>query len=137
MIKLAFDIEPVQQARPRATHFGRSIRLYDPPKVSTFKKQLAMMARFQYKGQPLTGPLKVTARFYRPIQKSESKKRHRLKAQGIIRPTKKPDLSNYLKAFEDGLNGILWADDALIVSEVIDKYYADHPHIEIEVEELK
>lgn len=73
-MKLVFDIEPVEQARPRATRMGRGIRLYDPKKVSVYKKQLAMMCKFQYKEQPLSGQLIVSLKFYRHIQKSLSKK---------------------------------------------------------------
>ncbi|WP_229282678.1 RusA family crossover junction endodeoxyribonuclease [Limosilactobacillus reuteri] len=77
-MKLVFDIEPVEQARPRATRMGRGIRLYDPKKVSVYKKQLAMMCKFQYKEQPLSGPLIVSLKFYRHIQSSISKKRTRI-----------------------------------------------------------
>lgn len=53
-MKLTFEIEPVEQARPRATRMGKGIRLYDPKKVSVYKKQLAIMCQFQYKKEPLT-----------------------------------------------------------------------------------
>lgn len=137
MIKLTFDFPPVAQARPRATRFGRGIRLYDLEQVHVYKAQLAESAQFMYHGEPLTGPLVVTIKFYRAIQQSETKKRHRLKAQGTIRPTKKPDLDNYIKSTLDGLNGFLWVDDNEIVELHTGKYYSDHPRIEIEVEELK
>ena len=137
MIKLTFDFPPVAQARPRATRFGRGIRLYDLEQVHVYKAQLAESARFMYHGEPLTGPLVVTIKFYRAIQQSETKKRHRLKAQGTIRPTKKPDLDNYIKSTLDGLNGVLWVDDNEIVGLHTGKYYSDRPRIEIEVEELK
>lgn len=135
MIKLTFDFPPVAQARPRATRFGRGIRLYDLKQVHAYKAQLAESARFMYHGKPLSGPLIVTIKFYRAIQQSETKKRHRLKAQGAIRPTKKPDLDNYIKSTLDGLNGVLWADDNEVVELHTGKYYSDHPRIEIEVEE--
>lgn len=137
MIKLTFDFPPVAQARPRATRFGRGIRLYDLEQVHVYKAQLTESAQFMYHGEPLTGPLVVTIKFYRAIQQSETKKRHRLKAQGTIRPTKKPDLDNYIKSTLDGLNGVLWVDDNEIVELHTGKYYSDHPRIEIEVEELK
>lgn len=134
-IKLVFEIEPIQQARPRVTRMGRGIRLYDPQKVSVYKKQLGLMAKDMYKAEPLVGPLELRIKFYRPIQKSISRKEHKRRADGISRPVVKPDLSNYLKAFEDGLNGIIWKDDASIVHEEIDKYYSDNPRIELEIED--
>ena len=66
-MKLIFEIEPVEQARPRATRIVRGIRLYDPKKVSVYKKQLAMMCKFQYKEEPLDGPLRVEIGFYRHV----------------------------------------------------------------------
>ncbi|MEK1438481.1 RusA family crossover junction endodeoxyribonuclease, partial [Limosilactobacillus fermentum] len=49
------------------------------------------------------------------------------------RPTVKPDLSNYIKALEDGLNGILWVDDNLIVSLQAEKLYSELPHLVVEI----
>ena len=46
-VKFEFDIEPVEQARPRATRMRKGIRVYDPKKVAVFKRQLGMLAKQQ------------------------------------------------------------------------------------------
>ena len=135
-MKLVFEIEPVEQARPRATRMGRGIHLYDLKKVSVYKKQLAMMCKFQYKQAPLTGPLKVELNFFRHVQSSISKKERKLRLSGSHRPVVKPDTDNYIKSTLDGLNGLLWEDDNQIVDLVAHKYYSDKPRVEIEVTKL-
>lgn len=135
-MKLVFEIEPVEQARPRATRMGRGIRLYDPKKVSVYKKQLAMMCKFQYKQAPLTGPLMVELNFFRHIQSSISKKERALRLSGSHRPVVKPDTDNYIKSTLDGLNGLLWEDDNQIVDLIAHKYYSDNPRVEIEVTQV-
>src|SRR5699024_7349113 len=119
------------------TRMGRRIRLYDPKKVSVYKKQLAMMCKFQYKDQPLSGQLTVNLKFYRHVQSSVSKKERKLRLIGAHRPTVKPDVDNYIKSTLDGLNGLLWEDDNQIVKIVAEKYYSDHPRVEIEVQGVK
>lgn len=111
--------------------------MYDPKKVSVYKKQLAVMAQFQYKKAPLQGPLKVELTFYRRLQKSLSKKERALRLAGVHRPTVKPDTDNYIKSTLDGLNGLLWHDDAQIVDLIAHKYYSEHPRVEIEVKEMR
>lgn len=116
-----FNIEPVEQARPRATRMGKGIRLYDPKKVTVFKRQLGMLARQQMLDRglaPFDGPLEVCMEFYRSVQVSLSQKERARRLSGVHRPTVKPDLSNYIKALEDGLNGIIWIDDNRIVQIV-------------------
>lgn len=135
-MKLVFEIEPVEQARPRATRMGRGIRLYDPKKVSVYKKQLAMMCKFQYKQAPLTGPLMVELNFFRHVQSSLSKKERALRLSGSHRPVVKPDTDNYIKSTLDGLNGLLWEDDNQIVDLIAHKYYSDNPRVEIEATQL-
>ena len=136
MAKYIFNIIPVAQARPRATRMGRGIRLYDPKKVSVYKKQLAMMCKFQYKQAPLSGPLKVEMNFFRHVQSSVSKKERKLRLSGSHRPVVKPDTDNYIKSTLDGLNGLLWEDDNQIVDLIAHKYYSDNPRVEIEVTQL-
>lgn len=133
-IRLVFDIEPVQQQRPRAVRFGRGVRMYDPPKTAAFKKLLRLLAMKQYREKPLEGPLKVKFDFYRKVQSSISHVEHDRRISGQHRPIMKPDLSNYLKSAEDALNGVIWQDDALIVDEEQHKHYSDHPRIELVVE---
>ena len=139
MVRFEFDIEPVEQARPRAVRFGKGIRMYDPKKVATFKRQLGMLAKQQMIDRgldPYDGPLEVRMEFYRPVQTSISNKERARRLSGVHRPTVKPDLSNYIKALEDGLNGIIWVDDNRIVQIVAEKKYSDRPRIVIEVNKV-
>lgn len=132
IVKIIIPIVPVEQQRPRFTR-GKFAHMYDPPKVKNFKKSLAELVKEQYRGKPLEGELVVEVTFYRQVQKSISKKEHDRRVSGEHKPTVKPDLSNYVKSYEDALNGILWADDAMITDEYAHKRYADNPRIEIEV----
>lgn len=137
-MRFEFNIEPVEQARPRATRFGKGIRLYDPKKVAIFKRQLGMLARQQMleRGlEPFDGPLEVCMVFYRPVQASISKKERARRLSGAHRPTVKPDLDNYIKSTSDALNGIIWADDNLIISLEAKKVYAERPHLIVEIKE--
>ena len=131
-IKFTFNITPQTQLRPRASRRGRAIVVYDPPKVKNFKRRLHAMAQEAYQGEPLNGPLEVNFWFYRPLQKSLSKSEKDRRLAGVEPPTVKPDLSNYLKASEDALNGVLWEDDRLIVIERCFKRYSETPRIEVE-----
>ena len=133
---MIFEIEPVEQARPRAAYIGRRIIMYDPEKVKNFKKELSQLAKLHYRDDPLDGALEIEISFYRPVQKSLSKKERARRLSGEHRPTVKPDLDNYIKSTLDALNGILWTDDAYIVDLHAHKYYSDDPHIEITVKEL-
>lgn len=135
-MRFEFDIAPVEQARPRATRMSKGVRMYDPKKVAIFKRQLGMLAKQQMLDRgldPFDGPLEVRMEFHRPVQASISKKERARRLSGVHRPIVKPDLSNYIKALEDALNGILWVDDNLIISLEAKKYYAEQPHLTVEV----
>ena len=137
-MRFKFNIDPVEQARPRAVRFGTSVRMYDPKKVAVYKKQLGYLARqaMQERGlEPYDGPLEVHFEFYRPVQASISKKERARRLLGVHRPTVKPDLDNYIKSTSDALNGIIWSDDNCIVGLMAEKYYAEEPHLMVEVKE--
>lgn len=133
---MILDIEPVEQARPRAVRRGKRIGMYDPPKVSKFKRELRQLAKNRFGDDSFDGELSVEIKFYRPIQKSLSKKERTRRLSGAHRPTVKPDLDNYIKSTLDALNDILWTDDSHIVDLHAHKRYSDRPRIEITVKEL-
>ncbi|CZR99694.1 Endodeoxyribonuclease RusA [Clostridioides difficile] len=58
------------------------------------------------------------------------------KVEGLIRPSKKPDLDNIIKSVADSLNGIAYKDDSQIVEVVSKKYYSDKPRVEVILEDI-
>lgn len=137
-MRFELNIEPVEQARPRATRMGKGIRLYDPKKVTVFKRKLGMLAKQQMLDRglkPFDGPLEVRMEFYRPVQAILSQKERARRLSGVHRPTVKPDLDNYIKSTSDALNGIIWEDDNLIVSLQAEKLYSERPHLVVEINE--
>jgi len=54
---------------------------------------------------------------------------------GKIRPTKKPDGDNILKAVADALNGVCYKDDKCLIKMSIEKFYSDVPRIEVVAQE--
>ena len=68
---------------------------------------------------------------YYGIPKSASKDTREAMLRREIRPLKKPDSSNILKAVEDALNGIAYHDDAQIVESRICRYYSEDPRVEV------
>lgn len=139
-MQMTIPIEPVGQLRPRATRYGRGIRFYDPKKVAKFKKDVGEYVIGEMNARNLKRfngkPLKVILKIFRPIQQSISNRERSKRLSHVHRPQVKSDLDNYIKSILDALNGIIWDDDRNIVSIVADKYYAEDPRIEIEVEDI-
>lgn len=127
-----FEIEPVPQLRPRVSS-RPYVRVYDPPKVKTFKKLLHDLASGQYRRPPLMGALEVDLIFYRPVQRSLSKNERSRRLSNQSKLVVKPDVDNYVKATLDGLTGVLWHDDSQIVKLVSEKRYGETGKIIISV----
>lgn len=138
MIKIIVPGVPVGQGRPRFARNGRFVSTYDPPKSRAYKQSVAIYARGAM-GQRMPTEKAVRCRLYiyRQIPKSDSKRRHMLKATGKIRATIKPDVDNVYKAVTDACTHIIWDDDNQIVEAHIYKQYSDRPRVVLEVEELE
>lgn len=76
-------------------------------------------------------PLHVTFDIHCVIPKSYSTKK-RMALVGKHR-TKKPDLSNYIKFYEDAFNQIVWDDDAIISTIIARKIYSLTPQVQIHI----
>lgn len=81
---------------------------------------------------PLEGPVDVALFAFMPIAESWSKKKQREALANTIHPTGKPDLDNLLKML-DAFNGVVWRDDAQVVTGTFTKRYSDRPRLVVEV----
>lgn len=72
---------------------------------------------------------------FEPV-KSTSKKQRELMMWNKIRPTKKPDIDNIIKAVLDALNGVAYKDDTQVVQVMATKKYGDKAFVEVAIFEL-
>jgi Holliday junction resolvase RusA-like endonuclease len=83
----------------------------------------------------LQGALSVRIRAFMPMPQALAKHKTKgpLAEAGALRPITRPDCDNMAKCV-DALNGIVWHDDAQVVSLTIDKFYSSRPRLELEAE---
>jgi Holliday junction resolvase RusA-like endonuclease len=126
VITISIPGPPIAKKRPRFARRGKFVTTYDPQETEEGKFIVQVLQ--QFKGPPLTGYLSLGCSFLMPIPKSTSNKKRKLMLEETIRPDKKPDLSNLVKFVEDCLNGVIWQDDAQIVSyQRMHKFYSEEP----------
>ena len=130
MIKLTIPGEPVAKGRPRVTRYGT----YTPEKTKNYETLVKELYFMEHGQTLLEGELSIDIKAYFRIPKSASKKRKRLMANGDMRPTKRPDLDNLMKAVTDAINGVAYEDDSQIVSATVEKYYSEEPRVEVILE---
>ena len=135
MIEIVVPQTPVGKGRAR---FVKATgRTYTPQKTVAFEGLVALAGQEAMAGAaPLDGPLKVVVSAYFPVPASKPKKWQAAALDGRIRPTKKPDGDNVLKAIADALNLIVWIDDAQIVDATVRKFYARIPKTMVQIVEI-
>lgn len=106
-----FELSPVPWSRPRAnSRGGGKPVMFNSSDLRRFMSAIGLMARVGVPRHliPAQGPVRLDITFYikRPASVSPGKR---------PLPDVKPDLSNLVKAVEDGLNGIWFEDDAQVV----------------------
>lgn len=125
---------PMGKERVRMTRQGHA---YTPERTVNYESRLALAAQQVMAGRALLdGPLQVDVVAYMPVAESKPRKWKSAALAGDIRPTKRPDLDNLAKIL-DGLNLVVWVDDAQIVQMTIAKHYSDQPRMEIHIRPLQ
>lgn len=134
MITFTIPGEPVAKGRPRATTVGGHARMYTPAKTAAYEQLVAVYASAAMKNAPLLEhPVRLHLGIYCKVPGSWSKKRRADALAGIERPAKAPDIDNIVKALADGMNGVVWIDDAQIVELTCSKWYAIEPYVNVNV----
>jgi len=96
---------------------------------------MVVAAEMKQRGIVITdGAVKMSIYISKAIPKSTPKKTAAMMKSGEIRPTKKPDVDNYIKSICDALNGVAYVDDSQIVEIRCRKYYDDGQGERVEIE---
>ena len=92
-----------------------------------WKTSVKVQAHDQYRGEPLLGALEVHVTFFKARPKGHRNTKGKLlpKALASVGPTVKPDATKLWRSTEDALTGIVWRDDAQIVTQSQAKRWAD------------
>ena len=123
--------EPQGKGRPRFTKSGHA---YTPEKTRKYETWVQACATEAMGGvAPVTGPVGVTIKAFFSIPKSYPKARKERIALGLELPTKKPDIDNLVKSVCDGMNKIVYEDDAQVVSVQAHKSYGNFARVEVKV----
>lgn len=130
---LVVEGEAVPKLQGQILKFGAHMSIKKNPRTRAYEEIVRQRATHVWDGRPLIADtaIEMVTKFYRAIPKSFTKRQVQAVAMGTLRPTSRPDNTNLVKAFEDGLNGVVFADDALIVTSHTEKWYSERPRVEV------
>lgn len=117
---------------------GRAIVTDANPKSRDWKTDVRREAERCFEGEPWKAPIHLTLNFILSRPKNHyrtGKNAALLREDAPPYPVSKPDATKLCRGVEDALTGILWTDDALIVSQRITKAYGAHQGVLIEMRE--
>jgi len=133
VIQFTIPGEVVAKGRPR---FGNG-RVFTPARTVAYERLVRVYARQAMAGlKPLEGPLQLSMVAIFAIPKAWTKARLATCLEAPEYVVKRPDLSNAVKAAEDGMNGIVWLDDDQVADLHIIKIYGAEPALHITVTPL-
>lgn len=120
---------------PTHTYQERQVKMingkpafYDPPEVKAARKKLLAYLGKHVPEQEFKGPVRLTTWWCFPVKGKHYDGEYRIS---------RPDTDNLVKMLKDVMTELhFWKDDAQVVSEVIEKYWADIPGIYVKVESL-
>lgn len=137
MTSIEFTVpgDPVGKGRPRVAKRGKFAHLYTPEKTVAYEGLVAMAAQEAMDGQAalLDGPVAVRMDIRLSVPASWSKKKRAQALDGLIHPTKKPDIDNIEKAIFDALNGVVWNDDVQVCRVFKFKKFAEFPGVHVQI----
>ncbi len=140
MNAIAFIVpgEPQGKGRPRIGKIGQHARMFTPAKTVAYEGLVAQAAQTAMDGAPLIEqPVRLELDVLCSVPASWSQKKQAQALAGAIRPAKKPDADNVLKAICDGMNGVVWKDDVQAVDVLLRKVYAQTPGVRVRVAVLE
>lgn len=126
---------PTPKERPRFNHYTKTP--YTPHKTQAYETAVrySFLAKFK-KPRKAEGYIEMRLQAYFEPPKSVSKTIRESMLLGEIRPDKRPDADNIIKAICDALNGLAYLDDKQVVSISLDKWYGEKEKVVVWIGEV-
>lgn len=129
-VKFIIPGPPQGKARARTTRFGT----YTPEKTVLYENLIKVC--YQQETNFYTEkPLHITIEAIFEPMKSVSKAQRQAMLNGLIKPTKKPDIDNIAKVVLDALNGIAYKDDTQVINLELHKKYGEIGKVMVSITE--
>ncbi len=121
------------KARPRVNTY--TCKAYTPTDTKDYENLIKQYFKIKYpRYEPLDGRVFVKIMAYFKVPKSTSKKEKELIEEGLLSPTKKPDIDNIVKIILDALNKMAFKDDNQITKLEVEKLYGNEEKIVVKIE---
>ena len=101
------------------------------PKVHPWRTDVRAAFQAVFQGAPFDCPLELEVVFTMPRPKGHYLPVSKRRSEPVLRDdapvwhVSRPDATKLLRALEDALTGLAWTDDCLVVSQRVQKRYAD------------
>ena len=133
---------PVGKGRPRAARRGAGVVMFTPEKTADYEALVAATAAAALPGnslahQLLDGPLEAALEMRFPVPASWSKAKRARALAGAEWHTSKPDADNVAKAILDACNGVVFRDDAQVVTLIAAKAFSEEPGVRVVIREVQ
>jgi Holliday junction resolvase RusA-like endonuclease len=133
---IAFVVPGIPQGKGRAkiVKIGGFSSMATPAKTVAYEGLVAHAAHQAMLGRALLDEaVSCNIDIDCQVPASWSGKKQRMALAGELLPQSKPDADNVVKAIFDGLNGVLWRDDVLVVNLTVRKRFSAIPCVRVEV----
>lgn len=131
-MKIEFFL-PMIPPTPTAQEKGVTVRngkphFYEKPEITTIRLQFQVNLRKHVPEQSYTGAVRLITKWCFPVKGKHKDGEYR---------TSRPDTDGIIKLFKDAMTDVgFWKDDALVASEITEKFWAALPGIYVSIEEL-
>lgn len=120
------------KGRPRIGKIGNHARMFTDKQTVSYENLVKLVAVEALAGRPpFDCPVAMHVRVRVEPAASSSRPARARMLSGETPPAKKPDLDNCIKALMDGLNGVGFRDDVLVVELTASKVYAATPGVDV------
>ena len=130
MLEFFMAIQPptqTYQAKERKIINGKPV-VYDSAELKAAKAKLEAHLAKHRPAEKYTGGVRLVTKWLFPVTGDHRNGEYKIS---------KPDTDNLQKMLKDVMTDLgFWKDDALVASEIIEKFWADVPGIYIKIEEV-